>query len=254
MDTQNVVGTDGSPPGTTKRCDEGASGRSSKRCPVGGEPCEVVALLSEYLEEVPQEASIWECLPCSRCRVGLQAIHGLKGTRLGRHERRILLEAAPPEAHPKRIAPEDESRSSYEALQRARRKLHGAGLLEVTTEAPVRIRLTPAGQALLSTLRKPLEAGKPIRWTPRSPLYHHSDGTDETLRLVWGSVRSRPEAGPPAEVLPAITPPTPLRSTPRSPTARHRTGRGRVLTSPPGRVERPTVCLGDLAGGCCWLL
>lgn len=138
----------------------------NKICPADGEPCEVVELLSQYLEEVPEEASIWECLPCDRCRVGLKTIRHLKGTRLGRHERRILLIAAGPREHPKRIAREEETRSAYEALQRARRKLERAGLLEGTSESPIRVRLTPAGQALRLALPKLLESGNPIRWTP----------------------------------------------------------------------------------------
>jgi hypothetical protein len=137
-----------------------------KTCPADGEPCEVVELLSEYLEEVPEEDSIWECLPCDRCRVGMKTIRNLKGTRLGRHERRILLTAARPEEHPRRIAPENETRSAYEALQRARRKLEGAGLLKGTDDNPIRVRLTPAGHAVRLALPKSLESGKPIRWTP----------------------------------------------------------------------------------------
>jgi hypothetical protein len=139
---------------------------SEKPCPADGEPCHVVALISRYLEEVPEEEAIWKCLPCKRCRVGLHAIQRLKGTRLGRHERRILLSATGPEEHPKRIAPESETRSAYEALQRARRKLDGAGLIEATEETPIRIRLSPAGRALLLELQNHLEVGKPLRWTP----------------------------------------------------------------------------------------
>jgi hypothetical protein len=125
-----------------------------------------VEVLSQYLEEVPEEASIWDCLPCDRCRVGLKTIRHLKGTRLGRHERRILLSAAGSEEHPKRIAPENETRAAYEALQRARRKLQRAGLLRGTDDNPIRVRLTPAGQAVRLALSKLLESGKPIRWTP----------------------------------------------------------------------------------------
>jgi hypothetical protein len=136
-----------------------------KLCPADYEPCHVVALVSGYIGEVPEQESIWECLPCNRCRVGLSTIRDLKGTRLGRHERRILLSAAGPEQHPKRIAPEAESRSAYEALQRARRKLEGARIIEVTEETPVRVRLSPAGQAVRQELRGHFEAGKPVRWT-----------------------------------------------------------------------------------------
>ncbi|MGD2123400.1 MAG: hypothetical protein PVJ76_16730 [Gemmatimonadota bacterium] len=139
---------------------------NEKLCPADHEPCHVVALVSHHLEEVPEEEAIWECLPCSRCRVGLSTIRDLKGTRLGRHERRILLSSAGPDEHPKRIAQEAETRSAYEALQRARRKLEGAGLIEVTEETPVRIRLSPAGHALRQEIREYLEDGKPIRWTP----------------------------------------------------------------------------------------
>jgi hypothetical protein len=109
--------------------------------------------------------------------------------RLGCHERRILLEAPPPDGESKVIDAPAPGRSADEANPRAIRKLWKAGLLwignqmvKVMTEAKQwngwkrryqnvereyhkrAVWLSPLGQAVVDRLRAALESGKPIRW------------------------------------------------------------------------------------------
>jgi hypothetical protein len=55
---------------------------------------------------------------------------GLAGVRLGHHERRVLLEAASPDAEQGTVMmPPDTGRSPDEAQRRAMRRLHQLGLV-----------------------------------------------------------------------------------------------------------------------------
>ncbi len=122
----------------------------------------------------------------------------LRGLRLGAHERRILLLAAPPGAwHGARIDPPQPGRSADEAHRRAIRTLLKAGLVEVdTTRVQVEtkattpaewirvdgiprlcpglpitrtylrrsVALSPLGAAVAAVVRPRLGSGNPIRW------------------------------------------------------------------------------------------
>lgn len=141
-------------------------------CHVDQKPCEVVDLFAGDLAAVDPEDQTWNLLPCQRCRDGDQAALRLEGTRLGRHERRVLLEARPSGGSPGPLPPEDDSRSSHEALQRAIRKLEKHGLVERSWvgggkwEAGSRMVVgrTALGDAVTLYLRRLLLTRSPIRW------------------------------------------------------------------------------------------
>lgn len=96
----------------------------------------------------------------------------LMGLRLGKLERRALLEAAAPYEKPNVGSLDKENRSSRESWLRAVRKLEGRGLVDRTyvqvgesfRDNEAAARLTVLGQAVVSALRDDLEAGRPIRW------------------------------------------------------------------------------------------
>lgn len=130
------------------------------------------------------------------------AVANLRGLRLGKCARRILLLAPPPTAEPSIIAAERDGRAALESHRRAMRRLAALGLLELTwrTETvkstrkirtdrirwdadvgayrktdpgnlPVEravalraARLTPLGAFVVDRLRPTLESGKRIRW------------------------------------------------------------------------------------------
>jgi hypothetical protein len=83
-------------------------------------------------------------LPCGSCYVGERDARNLRGVRLGKHERRILLSAPPGSkvgyragrrdemVQPKIIYPDGPSRSDEEANRRALKKLEADGLIELS--------------------------------------------------------------------------------------------------------------------------
>ena len=131
------------------------------------------------------------------------AVAQLKGLRLGRCARRILLLAPRPTEEPRIVVAEREERAAVESHRRAMRRLATSGLLELTwrTETvettrtvrtgsirwdpevgvyreidPDRLpvervvahraaRLTPLGAAVVDRFRPALESGKRIRWS-----------------------------------------------------------------------------------------
>lgn len=98
-----------------------------RRCYVDGEPC---CVLAELVRSVTTDAleEVLRALPCEQCRLAMAQAHDLSQVRLGRCQRRVLLEAAD--------AGEDgwtpfaavRSRSQREAHLRTIRKLHKMGL------------------------------------------------------------------------------------------------------------------------------
>lgn len=173
-------------------------------------PCEVIAPLWERLgPEWTQyrrhqvQRMMKELLPCGWCRSAELNAKDLPGTRLGRNERRMLLNAAPSsDFHSDggtRILPDKPSHSLRVMMLRARQKLCKAGLVWKTASCgkplSVRranyyrdsegvereqrqrfkkserydqeVRLTPLGDAIVSRYRRELEHNKPIRWDER---------------------------------------------------------------------------------------
>lgn len=197
----------------------------SHPCHVDGRPCEVVEsfarpLCSELLQSRRLGKSVVEKLTptvlrqrfkdavalvqgdlaCRRCRWGEAQARALPGTRLGKHERRILLAAT---KNASVIAPPDSTRSAAEAQHRAARCLAEAGLVwlgweefEKRVRDPRRdhpfwadgkvcvwkdkmrcstffrrsIGLTPLGEAVRERFRAELATGRPIRWNDTSAL------------------------------------------------------------------------------------
>ncbi len=182
------------------------------KCWVDGEPCEAVAPIAGLVDEASIETVASSgALPCDVCRQAERDTAELSGLRLGKHERRILLEAGPP-SDPARIPgnvkrthlePENGTRAAREALRRALRTLHQAGLVYRETEysrgegrrwfsamvdeygLPIpgssrygerhlgvtyitthrmAARLSPLGGAFMEMARPELQAGARIRW------------------------------------------------------------------------------------------
>jgi hypothetical protein len=177
-------------------------------CWVDGTPCEVIAQIAGPLEAIlarrPEPAGggpppddvasrfaatmtqVHYLLPCGRCRSAERNVARLP--RLGKHERRVLLAAPPPEAGRQVIPPPRPGRSADEAHRRAIGRLWEAGLLHrgwrderVKTAAVAfggsgrwrhvhreyakrAVSLSPLGEAVVTRLRAELEAGRPIRW------------------------------------------------------------------------------------------
>jgi hypothetical protein len=192
------------------------SGTTSYACPVDSQPCVVLEPLQARMHEdlgaqeaasLVQDAANYG-LPCGSCRKGAQDARNLSGSRLGKHERRILLFAPPgskcgwrdrsgsPTFHGAGMVvyPEGPSRAAEEANRRALRKLEGAGLVELSRgsvkfanqpdwfkakRARSRYwmmgrryrsaKLTPLGELVAERCRHELETGKPIRWQKLLP-------------------------------------------------------------------------------------
>ncbi len=178
-------------------------------CWVNGDACEAVAPIAHLVDEAAVDS-----LPCHVCRAAERDTANLSGLRLGRHERRVLLEALPPSGWGElkhedyTILPENDTRAAREALRRAIRRLHEAGLIRRMTDyaggwghrvsrsiydadgLPIRgsgrygpkhlvrayihcermgARLTPLGSAFVAMARADLEAGNRIRWARYQP-------------------------------------------------------------------------------------
>jgi hypothetical protein len=139
---------------STKRCvsETVLSDTTSYACPVNGNPCVVLEPLRERMvTDLGQdgaadltEDAVKYGLPCGSCDVGERDARNLRGVRLGKHERRILLSAPPGSkvgyragrrdemVQPKIIYPDGPSRSDEEANRRALKKLEADGLIELS--------------------------------------------------------------------------------------------------------------------------
>ena len=163
----------------TKRCKVDNSGNDTTSCEATGKPCFV-------LLELGLTSEAMDCLPCFNCEIGRRDALALQGARLGKHERRVLIEAAEPDAkHSNILEPENDTRSASEALRRAMRKLQEMGLVQIYhkeqeserkaragtlernygvtaryTARRAAVRTTPLGEAL----RERIDLTQPIRW------------------------------------------------------------------------------------------
>ena len=121
-------------------------------------------------------------LPCARCREADALLDRLPSTRLGKHERRVLLAAGPPAADEYAAnaawpRPDGDSRAALKAQQRAIRKLVLAGLL-LTKYVEIRVKhevpwewqrykgvyLTTFGQIVVDQVAPALRDASRIRW------------------------------------------------------------------------------------------
>ena len=105
---------------------------------------------------------------------GTRRLSDLAGVRLGKHERRILLDAPSPSRTAIPLVPAQPGRSASEAHRRALRKLDAVGLIDYWHRHQVsgrylgnEVRRTPFGQAVIDRYRNEMENGLPIRWPRR---------------------------------------------------------------------------------------
>jgi hypothetical protein len=118
----------------------------------------------------------------------------LRGKRLGKHERRLLLEAPPNWRHAAwRLEPPAPGRSADESRRRARRRLHKMGLLHRTglivrtdwgTRYATGVYLTALGAAVQQVCGPQLESGRPIRWAQHA----------EAIAAAWPRYREQEAA------------------------------------------------------------
>ena len=169
-------------------------------CPYAGNSCEVADAIADRClgssaghgrrPSVPTRlvaafGHVTDGLACARCRVADAQIDGLFGTRLGKHERNILLYSPGPEAQAGAILdPELSTHADRETYLRAVRKLSRVGLI-VASKRVVRLqtsgvrkdgtmitrgyahrtlRQTELGALVTELYREDLEAGRSIRW------------------------------------------------------------------------------------------
>ena len=98
--------------------------RSNVSCWVDGKRCDVVGVLTPHSSKRFSEsfAALKELLPCGSCARRLNAdVAKLTGLRLGKHERRILLAAPPPDREPSVVSAEGASRSASEVHRQGSR-------------------------------------------------------------------------------------------------------------------------------------
>ncbi|CAN5767069.1 hypothetical protein BH23CHL2_BH23CHL2_24970 [soil metagenome] len=157
-------------------------------CWVDGEPCEVLSLFGGLSYPVGDDVAA--CLPCRWCRQATRDAHRLAGVRLGKHERRILLLAPPPNdderpewlSKSQVIEPADAGRASDEAHRRAIRKLAEHGLVEMArNKVEKRISDPRAGQFMRNQYNP--EDGKWYRWHYRDDLTRRHSVWKRAVRL-----------------------------------------------------------------------
>ena len=113
-------------------------------------------------------AVLKELVPCGSCARRLDGdVAKLAGLRLGKHERRILLAAPPPDREPIVVSAERAGRSAAEAHRRAVRRLAMAGLID-TRKKPVEIE-TKAVALVVGEPLLPNTAGRPRETTVSLP-------------------------------------------------------------------------------------
>jgi hypothetical protein len=163
-------------------------------CPQGGD-CEVVAAVAPYLDTDGDALEVWTTAArsavssaCILCRQGVSQARALRGLRLGRRERHLLLSASPPEEKPHRAALvmeaagdgiarrgwRDGIRLSYtvgthserSAARRAAHKLKAAGLVVLSYRHGLRLQLTILGAVLVEVAGDLMASGRRVRWVP----------------------------------------------------------------------------------------
>lgn len=126
----------------------------------------------------------------------------LRGLRLGKRDRFVLLHAAPPGTDWWRIRADEKGRAAHEATLRAARKLWGLELVDINKYGGRngrKVRLTPFGAALVERYRRELEMGIPIRWDQRvgeawaasRPVAAEQDAADERRHLEMQALAAR---------------------------------------------------------------
>ena len=171
-------------------------------CWLDGKRCDIARVLSPHSSKRFSESfeALKELRPCGSCARRLDGdVAKLAGLRLGKHERRILLAAPPPDREPIVVSAERAGRSAAEAHRRAVRRLAMAGLID-TRKKPVEIETkavawswgnhfsrtlpgdrvkrrfhcqavvrTPLGQTVVQRLTSTLTSGGVIRWAEHRP-------------------------------------------------------------------------------------
>jgi hypothetical protein len=99
------------------------------------------------------------------------ALAQLRGVRLGKRERGILLAASPPASWSVLRSPRHRSRSDKMAWQRAARRLRDLGLIELEQHKRYGqlLQRTKLGQKVVERYREQLDLDLPIRWPSEKP-------------------------------------------------------------------------------------
>ena len=126
----------------------------------------------------------------------------LKGLRLGKRDRFVLLHAAPPGTEWWRVQADEDGRAAHEATLRAARKLWNLELVDINKYGGRngrKVRLTPFGAALIEQYRRELELGISIRWDQRvdeawassRPVAAEQDAGAERRRIEMQALAAR---------------------------------------------------------------
>lgn len=142
-------------------------------CHVDQRPCEIAAEITPHLRAgrgLPLLEEFAEGLPCSACRACAMAAGELRGQRLGRRERDVLLRAAPPDAiEGAPVVAERATRAEAEATLRALRTLHRRGLVTYGRGARGErtVWRSPLGGELVFQYGAEFASGDRVRWDMR---------------------------------------------------------------------------------------
>jgi hypothetical protein len=154
---------------------------SAGACPHTRAPCPAMQkLLGHAAEAGGVSATDWvtRITPCGSCRIAFEAKRAaLRGRRLGRREREVLLGAARSDAFA--VTGHGMAKAKNAARRRAAQSLVRAGLVaSVNVNGPsdeepgvpahlarATVELTPMGRYVLAAYGRYIETGKPIRWT-----------------------------------------------------------------------------------------
>lgn len=143
-------------------------------CMHSGAPCPALAgLVGHRSTRLSAEALAWSrrLAPCSHCSVALTG--GLKGLRLGKHERAILMGAAAGDLFV--VTAPGMTRAVSGARRRAAQTLVREGLVRAHAAEPAppapsglkgraAVTMTPFGHYTLAAYGRFIAAGKPVRW------------------------------------------------------------------------------------------
>jgi hypothetical protein len=143
-------------------------------CPHAAAPCPALKTLLGHSLVVSEEARAWSrrLAPCASCRIDYGArVRALKGLRLGKREREILIGATAQEVFV--VTAPGMTRPVSAARRRAAQTLTRAGLVAgaaangaASSNGQVRaaVALTPLGLYVLAAYGRFIEAAKPVRW------------------------------------------------------------------------------------------
>lgn len=161
-------------------------------CPHTAAPCPALKNLLGHSRLVSEEARSWSqrLAPCASCRIDFAArARALKGLRLGKREREILVGAAAQEVLV--VTAPGMARAMSASRRRAAQSLARAGLVSNAAtpsngaaaggQARAAVALTPLGLYVLAAYGRFVEAGQAVRWDRPRANVPVPGGEPETL-------------------------------------------------------------------------